>query len=115
MKLIIYDDKKNQRVYGLDKQEVRLGRSINNDICLENISISRNHAIFTKREDGFYIRDNNSKNGVIVNDQRVLETLLKDNDKIIIGSYELYFKDDSANKVKNERLVRDEVATLKSK
>jgi len=94
VKLLIYDDQKNEKVYTFDKPLVRLGRNINNDICLESISISRNHAVFTVKEDGVYIRDNNSKNGVIVNNKRVQEAKLKDNDKIIVGNYVIYFKDE---------------------
>jgi len=95
MKLYIYDDKKNETIVPLDKPVIKLGRNINNDIFLENISISRNHAIFNVRTDGVYIRDNNSKNGIVLNNKRINEAKLKDKDKIVIGNYVIYFKDKS--------------------
>ncbi|MBU1627762.1 GAF domain-containing protein [bacterium] len=102
MKLLIYDDKKNESVYVLNKPEVRLGRNVNNDIHLENISISRNHAVFTIKDDGVYIADNNSKNGVIINKKRILEAKLYNNDKINIGNYVVIFKDESSMVLTNE-------------
>ena len=47
------------------KQEFKLGRGHESEVRINDISVSRCHAILKYKEDGFYIEDNNSKFGTI--------------------------------------------------
>ena len=76
----------------LTKTAVRIGRNSDNDVCLANDSISSHHAeINRRREGGFYIVDLSSRNGTYVNDIKVTQTELHDNDLIEIGEVRLRF------------------------
>ena len=60
-----------------------------------NGAISRQHAIITRKEDGFYIKDNKSTNHTYVNNEQLeegQEVLLKNNSKIKLGDEEFLFK-----------------------
>ena len=48
------------------KQDFKLGRGHESEVRINDISVSRCHAILKYKEDGFYIEDNNSKFGTIV-------------------------------------------------
>ncbi|HLG19954.1 MAG TPA: FHA domain-containing protein [Bdellovibrionota bacterium] len=56
-----------------------------NDICIEDPSVSRQHAHIKKREEGYTIYDLKSLNGVILNGARVSRAVLKDGDEIRLG------------------------------
>lgn len=76
----------------LTKTAVRIGRNSDNDVCLANDSISSHHAeINRRREGGFYIVDLSSRNGTYVNDIKVTQTELHDNDLVEIGEVRLRF------------------------
>jgi pSer/pThr/pTyr-binding forkhead associated (FHA) protein len=51
----------------------RIGRQGDNDIVLDDASVSRYHAIVTRDADGFWIEDTGSKRGVFVDGERVEE------------------------------------------
>ncbi len=48
------------------KEKFKLGRGHESEVRVNDISVSRCHAIIKYRDDGFYIEDNNSKFGTIV-------------------------------------------------
>ena len=69
------------------EDDVFIGRvSSINDICIDDRSISRQHAHVKKREEGYTIYDLRSLNGVLLNGTRVSRAVLKDGDEIQLGS-----------------------------
>lgn len=77
--------------HSFDKDIISIGRSRDNDIVIENLSVSRNHARI-RRQDGKYIlSDLNSANGTLVNGVRVTKTEILDEDVITIGKHTLAF------------------------
>ncbi len=72
--------------YALIKDKIIIGRNVKSDILINHESVSREHAEFTRSENGYHIKDLGSKNGIYVNNQRVKEYTLHDGDAIIIGS-----------------------------
>ena len=79
------------------KTEILLGRSKEADIQIDDINVSRKHAKLKQDIDGIWIEDLKSKNGVMVNDQRIHEaTLLKDADILVLGDLKLSFSDSNA-------------------
>lgn len=84
--------------FGPDVTEVVLGRGDNCDIRLEDVNISRRHAVVRRNWNEFLIEDLGSKNGVILNGQRTSgETRLKDADEIYLGAIHLTFVNHQAN------------------
>ncbi len=77
----------------LTNDEVSIGRSPESGIFLDDITVSRQHAILEKTEKGFKLIDTGSLNGTYVNGDRAESTLLQNGDRIQIGKYVfLFFK-----------------------
>lgn len=75
----------------LDTESASVGRSQDADILLDDISVSRRHAVFTRTDDGVVVRDVGSLNGTYVNRQMVDEQLLQSGDEVQIGKFRLAF------------------------
>ena len=74
------------------KPQLTIGRARNCDIRLPHISVSKCHARVVHERDGYYILDNNSTNGVIVNGKRISgRQRLHERDVIAITSSKLIF------------------------
>lgn len=70
---------------------VSIGRSTSSDIFLDDVTVSRSHAVIEKGEVGFLLRDSGSLNGTYVNNQVVAETVLHSGDQIQIGKFHMLF------------------------
>ena len=76
----------------LEKEITSAGRHENSDMLLDDVSVSRHHAIFTRTASGrITLRDLNSLNGTYVNGARVEETTLHSADEVQIGKFKLVF------------------------
>lgn len=75
----------------LDTEQTTVGRSQDADILLDDISVSRRHAVFTRTDDGVVVKDVGSLNGTYVNRQMVDEQLLQPGDEVQIGKFRLVF------------------------
>ena len=74
------------------KREIKIGRGSSCDIVLPHISISKLHAKIIMEQGRYYIVDNGSTNGVVVNNRRVSgKTLLHEKDVIVITNSKLIF------------------------
>ena len=82
----------------LDSDSIKIGRELNNDISLDDITVSRSHAVIT-RSDGFKIKDLGSLNGTYVNAVATREVNLSAGDEIQIGKFHLVF---ISNRKKND-------------
>ena len=76
---------------GLPEGTTRIGRSPPADICLEDPSVSRRHAMILREGESVRILDDRSLNGVFVNGERVTAAELKDGDVLQLGRNELTF------------------------
>ena len=68
-----------------------IGRSPDCGIFLDDVTVSRRHAVLTERDGGFFIEDQGSLNGTFVNRKRVESAQLEDGDELQIGKYRLTF------------------------
>ena len=75
--------------YLLDAMETKVGRDINNEICLDDITVSRSHALITKSNGQYFIKDLGSLNGTYLNAISVRDTAIRSGDEIQIGKYHL--------------------------
>jgi adenylate cyclase len=74
------------------KSELSVGRTEGNDLVLNHPSVSRKHARFEPRDNGWWIIDLKSTNGVKVNGNLVTEAQVHPGDKVLIGSVQLEMK-----------------------
>lgn len=75
----------------LDAEVTSAGRAPDSDIFLDDVTVSRRHAEFTRAAQGYLVRDVGSLNGTYVNRERIEEVLLADGDEVQIGKYRLVF------------------------
>lgn len=72
----------------LDSNQTKIGRDSNNQIELNDITVSRSHAMITKNN-GYSIKDLGSLNGTYLNAVAVRESQISAGDEIQIGKYHL--------------------------
>ena len=75
----------------LDDQQIAAGRHPDSDIFLDDVTVSRRHAVFRRTSEGFVVRDVGSLNGTYVNRQLVDEVVLRTGDEVQIGKFRLVF------------------------
>src|SRR5574343_1898995 len=94
-KLILSMDGLVLKELPLAKERITIGRKPHNDIQIDNLAISGEHAsIATILQDAF-LEDLNSTNGTYVNGQPVKKHVLQNNDVIELGKYRLKYLTDS--------------------
>jgi pSer/pThr/pTyr-binding forkhead associated (FHA) protein len=75
----------------VNTEKVTAGRHQDSDIFLDDISVSRRHATFTRTDEGIVVKDLGSLNGTYVNRDLVEEQLLRHGDEVQIGKFRLVF------------------------
>ncbi len=75
----------------LDGERSTIGRSPKANVFLDDVTVSRNHALIVRRRDGLYLDDLGSLNGTYVNRIRVESRKLCDGDELQIGKYKLAY------------------------
>ena len=75
----------------VDKDEVSIGRSEDNDLVLSDGSVSRHHAKIIKTNKGYVISDLGSFNGTRVNGKSIQSSPLRQDDEIRVGILKLNF------------------------
>jgi len=75
----------------LDKDVITAGRHADSEIFLDDVTVSRRHATFTREGTSFSVADAGSLNGTYVNRDRIDTVVLKDTDEVQIGKYRLVF------------------------
>ena len=77
--------------YQLDKEIITIGRKADNDIQIDNLSVSGYHAkVLTILNDSF-IEDLDSTNGTLVYGKKITKHALVNNNSIVVGNYELKY------------------------
>ena len=72
-------------------ERMTIGRSPEAEVFLDDVTVSRNHALLVRRRDGLYIDDLGSLNGTYVNRRRIESHKLADGDELQIGKYKLTY------------------------
>lgn len=88
---VAFEDRDETRVLALDRDWMRVGRSLAADLRFDDPTVSRRHALFARHADGIRVLDDRSLNGVFVNGSRVESRTLEDGDEIIVGRHRLHF------------------------
>lgn len=75
----------------LGKERITIGRKPHNDIQIDNLAISGDHAAITTILEDAFLEDRNSTNGTYVNGHSVKRCALRHNDVIELGKYRLKY------------------------
>jgi pSer/pThr/pTyr-binding forkhead associated (FHA) protein len=80
-------------VFNVSGERLAIGRSPDAEIFLDDVTVSRNHALLVRRRDGLYIDDLGSLNGTYVNRRRIESHKLQNGDELQVGKYKLTYLD----------------------
>ena len=90
-KLILSLDGMVIREYPLTKERTTLGRKPHNDIVIDNLAISGEHAMIMTILNDSFLEDLGSTNGTLVNGQPIKKHFLQNNDVVELGKYKLKY------------------------
>ncbi len=111
--VVKYEDKVIERIV-TEKKRISIGRTHDNDIVLENRGVSRKHATIEFNNNAAVIIDNESLNGTFVNNRKIHEEVLRDQDSITIGKYTLLYSREATHQG-NELAGMDGTMVLNTK
>ncbi|HKE80233.1 MAG TPA: FHA domain-containing protein [Solirubrobacteraceae bacterium] len=77
--------------FALDHDRMTIGRRPDSDVFLDDVTVSRDHALLVKRGEDYYLDDLGSLNGTYVNRHRIESHRLEDGDELQIGKFKLTF------------------------
>ncbi len=84
--------------YLLNSDRVSVGRNPENDVFLDDVTVSRKHAEFLRIGNSFSVVDSGSLNGTYVNGELAERTELVNGDSVQIGKYRLLFMTNGGKK-----------------
>ena len=102
---VLYEVDGQPRTFNAEEEVASIGRATDNDIVLNDFSVSRRHAYLKKEDGDWVLYDNGSTNGVRVNDETVPRAVVKDGDEVVIGTFVLRFKDEPTAARQRDRLI----------
>jgi hypothetical protein len=77
--------------FPLHGERVTVGRSPEADVFLDDVTVSRDHAVLVHRGGSWHLDDSGSLNGTYVNRKRIESHRLEDGDELQIGKYKLTY------------------------
>jgi pSer/pThr/pTyr-binding forkhead associated (FHA) protein len=96
-KIIVSLDDNLIKVVPLNKDRMTLGRRPYNDIVVDNLAVSGEHAALQVIGHDYFIEDLNSTNGTYINEQKIKRQILKNGDTIEIGKYAIRYVQDGVS------------------
>ncbi len=93
VRLVIRCGRKELGEYLIEGEVTTIGRGRDNTLCLEDGSVSRQHARIKRDKDKYIIEDSGSRNGTFVNGKRVSRQNLQSEDRVEVGGYILIFQE----------------------
>ncbi len=90
-KITILSEQHRGKTFELTKDMYTVGRIDERDICIADPTISTYHGSFVKSGNTYILKDNNSTNGSRVNNEPIVEKLLKNSDIIQLGDVEMLY------------------------
>ena len=77
--------------FPLEAERLTIGRRPDSDIFLDDVTVSRNHAVLVEEDGQFFVEDQGSLNGTFVNRRRIDRAALHEGDELQVGKYRLTF------------------------
>jgi len=77
--------------FAVNGERMSIGRRPEAEVFLDDVTVSRDHALLIRRGDAWYLDDCGSLNGTYVNRSRIESHRLEEGDEVQIGKYKLTF------------------------
>jgi hypothetical protein len=77
--------------FALDGERMSIGRRPDSEVFLDDVTVSRDHALLIRRNEQWFLDDCGSLNGTYVNRSRIESRRLEEGDEVQIGKYKLTF------------------------
>jgi FHA domain len=77
--------------FPLDGERMSIGRRPDSEVFLDDITVSRDHALLIRRNEHWFLDDCGSLNGTYVNRSRIESHRLQEGDEVQVGKYKLTF------------------------
>jgi pSer/pThr/pTyr-binding forkhead associated (FHA) protein len=77
--------------FAVEGERMSIGRRPDSEVFLDDVTVSRDHALLIRRNDHWYLDDCGSLNGTYVNRSRIESHKLEEGDEVQIGKYKLTF------------------------
>jgi hypothetical protein len=77
--------------FAVEGERMTIGRRPDCDVFLDDVTVSRDHALLVQRGDAWYLDDCGSLNGTYVNRSRIESQRLEEGDEVQIGKYKLTY------------------------
>jgi FHA domain len=90
-KLLFSLDGNSLGEFNLDKERITIGRRPSNEIHIDNLAVSGDHAVVTTIGNDSFLEDLNSTNGTLVNSKPIKKHVLHHGDVIEFGKYQLKY------------------------
>ena len=90
-KLILSMDGQVLKEIPLSKERITIGRKAQNDVQIDNLAVSGEHAVIVSVMDDAFLEDLGSTNGTMVNGKTVKKHFLQDNDVVELSKYKLKY------------------------
>ena len=100
-KIILSMDGTTLKDIPLNKERITIGRKPHNDIQIDNLAISGEHAVIVTILNDSFLEDMGSTNGTFVNGQQVKKHFLQNGDTIELGKYRLKYINDVPQQTSN--------------
>ena len=105
-KLVVSLDNVVIKEFQITKERTTLGRRPYNDIVIDNLAVSGEHAVLTAAQSDVFIEDLNSTNGIYINGKAVKKQLLSNNDVVEVGKYRIKFLAEDAEDYEKTMILR---------
>lgn len=94
------------KTYTVTGREISIGRLPENDIVIDNLGVSRRHAVIRSTRSGYVVCDLGSRNGTSLNGEPIERAPVADGDVIRIGKYDILFQRSTGEENPLEELDR---------
>ncbi len=93
-RLVVTLDGVTLREVPLARERTTIGRRPHNDVVIDNLAVSGEHAVIERGPEGVYLEDLGSTNGTLLNGRPIQRAALQHRDTIDIGKYRLRYVDE---------------------
>jgi pSer/pThr/pTyr-binding forkhead associated (FHA) protein len=112
-KLILSMDGLVLKEIPLTKERTTIGRKPHNDIQIDNLAVSGEHAVIVTILNDSFLEDLGSTNGTVVNGSPIKKHFLQNNDVIELGKYKLKFVGEAAPAATGEKADFEKTMVLR--
>ena len=104
-KMIVSIDGVVIREVQVTKDRTSVGRRPYNDVVIDNLAVSGEHAVLQMSGNEVYLEDLNSTNGTFVNGKAVKKQLLNDSDMVEIGKYKIKYVNEASSAAADKAIM----------